>query len=169
MASLLNNLQTAFLGLKQLEWLYLRGEMFHPSYFITPPPKVKTLKIKCVVSVAWWRRFANAELKGVKELIIYNSKVETASWMSELDKDDYEIEQDDDEYGMTYAATPKEFDLGSVKVEGLREFWLQGGFRPRDLGECIAKAAKGGISILGDLFAVPEGEVLRGQREGLGS
>ncbi|KAF3284919.1 hypothetical protein TWF970_011194 [Orbilia oligospora] len=169
MASLLNNLQTAFLGLKQLEWLYLRGEMFHPSYFITPPPKVKTLKIKCVVSVAWWRRFANAELKGVKELIIYNSKVETASWMSELDKDDYEIEQDDDEYGMTYAATPKEFDLGSVKVEGLREFWLQGGFRPRDLGECIAKAAKGGISILGDLSAVPEGEVLRGQREGLGS
>ncbi|RVD82329.1 uncharacterized protein DFL_006757 [Arthrobotrys flagrans] len=166
MASVLNNLQTAFLGLKQLEWLYLRGEMFHPSWFITPPQNVKTLKIKCVVSVAWWRRFANAELKGVKDLIIYNSKAEMDSWMSETDKDDYYMEPDDDEFGMAYATTPKEFDLGSVKVEGLREFWLQGGFRPQDLGECIAKAAKGDITILGDLFAVPVGEVLRGQQEG---
>ncbi|KAK6345501.1 hypothetical protein TWF718_007416 [Orbilia javanica] len=167
MAPLLNSLQAAFLGLRQLEWLYLRGQMFHPSFFVTPPQNVRYLKIKCVVSVAWWRRFANAELKGVKELVIYNSRAEMTGWMGDLDKEDYEIEPDGD-YGMVYASA-KEFDLGSVKVEGLREFWLQGGFRPRDLGECIAKAAKGGIRILGDLFTVPEGEVLRGQQDEVGS
>ncbi|KAK6528307.1 hypothetical protein TWF281_009551 [Arthrobotrys megalospora] len=155
MASILNKLQDAFFGLKQLEWLYLHGEIFHPSFFITPPPNVTTLKIKCVVSVAWWRRFANAELKGVKELIIYNTASELISWMGEQDKDDYEIVHDD-EFGLPYYSTPKEFDLGSVKVEGLREFWLQGGFRPRDLGECIARAAKNEIAILGDLFEVPQ-------------
>ncbi|KAK6360322.1 hypothetical protein TWF730_006468 [Orbilia blumenaviensis] len=162
MALMLNSLQRAFLGLTQLEWLYLRGEMFHPSFFITPPPKVKTLKIKCVVSVAWWRRFADAELKSVRDLVIYNSKAEMISWMNDQDRDDYEIEQHEDDFE-TYppTAVPKEFELGSVKVEGLRQFWLQGGFRPRDLGECIAQATKGEISILGDLFDVPEGEIVR--------
>ncbi|KAK6504819.1 hypothetical protein TWF481_006756 [Arthrobotrys musiformis] len=163
-ASLLNNLQTAFSSLKQLEWLYLRGEMFHPSFFITPPPKVRVLKIKCVVSVAWWRRFANAELKGVSELVIYNSSVSTASWMGDTDQDDYFIEQyDDDGFEGLYGAVPKPFDLGSVRVEGLRQFWLQGGFRPRDLGECIANASKVGTRILGDLLPGPEAEVLRAQ------
>ncbi|KAF3911528.1 hypothetical protein ABW20_dc0108787 [Dactylellina cionopaga] len=145
LAHLLNKLQTAFTGLKRLNWLYLRGEIFHPSFFIAPPENVRDLKIKCIVSVAWWRRFAACPLTGVRDLTIYNRPVERGGWMSGKDEDDYDA-MGDEVTGLWWLPLP--FDVNEVKVEGLRTLWVQGGFTPGDFVECIVKQCRGPIEVV---------------------
>ncbi|EPS45019.1 hypothetical protein H072_994 [Dactylellina haptotyla CBS 200.50] len=147
MAAHLTKLQTAFTNLRKLEWLYLRGLLFHPSFFVVPPTNVRILKVKCIVSVAWWRKFAECPLIGVKEFTVYNRPVERGSWMSPSDQDDYELQEEIDEDGNGWGM-PFPFNIGEVMVEGLKEIWAQGGFMPADLIACIVKKNRGGLRIL---------------------
>ncbi|KAF3933397.1 hypothetical protein ABW19_dt0207098 [Dactylella cylindrospora] len=141
LGTLLNNLQAAFTSLRKLRWLFLRGPLFHPSFFVTPPENVRFLKISCDVSVSWWRRFAKCQFRNVEDLRIVHHFAIRGSWMGPEDEDDYKAVDDGDMSRLW--GDPFPFELGDVAVEGLKRFWMEGVMGPEDLVSLVLKKNKG--------------------------
>ncbi|KAF3905827.1 hypothetical protein AA313_de0206340 [Arthrobotrys entomopaga] len=135
MAPLLNPLQSAISRLRTLEWLYLRGLIFHPSFFLTPPKNVRKFQMKCSVSKSWWMKFAKSPLIGVREFTVWNRRMVM------------ETQPDGGEYGSLWGNDVLDqfydFPVGEVAVEGLKRFWVQEGYVPLDLIECIERKNRG--------------------------
>ncbi|KAF3158078.1 hypothetical protein TWF751_001821 [Orbilia oligospora] len=113
----LSQLQDAITNLKQLNTLELALMLFHPSFFIVPPQNVKRLHLTPIVSVAWWRQFAQCLLPNVEKLVIYPHHMrrkymgEAATWWSNTDPEANQADPGD-----------FVFKLHNLAVESLRIF-----------------------------------------------
>ncbi|KAJ6260253.1 hypothetical protein Dda_4477 [Drechslerella dactyloides] len=141
LAPLLKKLQYAFLNLRKLTWLALCGEIFHPSFFVIPPRNVRVVKIRCDVSVAWWRRFARCPFPAVEEMLLLHRPVLRGGWMDASDEMHYKpVVQTHciGDYGAPYA-----FAVGDVGISTLKRFFTDGECAPADLLRCIVRKNKG--------------------------
>ncbi|KAK6535357.1 hypothetical protein TWF694_001819 [Orbilia ellipsospora] len=147
MAPGLKPLQSAFSKLRKLEWLYLEGMIFHQSFFLTPPENTRELKVNCNISISWWKKFAKSPLVGLRKFTVFNSLLPTQPLPGQSSDDDYDSLEEIDHL-LRIRDRFCEFKLGEVAVEGLKEVWVQTGFVPSDLIECIQKKSRGGVRII---------------------
>ncbi|KAF3218279.1 hypothetical protein TWF106_007641 [Orbilia oligospora] len=113
----LEDLQNAITNLKYLKCLTVSGLIFHPSFFLTPPESVTILGLRQIVSISWWRKFAQCPLVNVTELKMKASYLGTrlngdpSGWLGEDDKEVNEAR--DKNY---------KFFLGGLAMQNLRKF-----------------------------------------------
>ncbi|EGX50981.1 hypothetical protein AOL_s00054g717 [Orbilia oligospora ATCC 24927] len=113
----LEDLQNAVTNLKYLKCLKVLGLIFHPSFFLIPPDSVTKLGLTQIVSISWWRKFAQCPLVNVTELKMKASYLgartsrEPSRWLGEDDKEANEAK--DKNY---------KFFLGGLAMQNLRKF-----------------------------------------------
>ncbi|KAK6520572.1 hypothetical protein TWF506_000825 [Arthrobotrys conoides] len=152
----LQNLQTAFDGLKRLRQLTIGSDeystgsaiFFHPSFFVAPPENCKVLQYGSTVSIGWWRKFAAHPLTKVEDLTLCLSPMTLLSrrWI-DAKEDEEALEPDLSSQGQTDRKT--KLYIGDVAVRGLKVFTVGTAYyenlvaNPRDLEACIYRRNKG--------------------------
>ncbi|KAK6523786.1 hypothetical protein TWF281_001758 [Arthrobotrys megalospora] len=69
-AESLGNIQNTLNKLHNLVKLRIGGEFFHRSFFLIPPPNLRTLKLECKVTPRWWVEFSKCPLPKVEHLVL---------------------------------------------------------------------------------------------------
>ncbi|KAK6524408.1 hypothetical protein TWF281_011316 [Arthrobotrys megalospora] len=145
--------QTAITNLQYLKTLKLYTYIFHPSFFLIPPPSVRKLVYSGDLSPSWWRQFAACpHLNNVEYLKFYTPEdseyFDMGAYLGE-DEEDCDI---------------NEIILGDVAITGLKKFVMYRGtpstdndyvpktnskapkrpptYLPKDLKECILRNNK---------------------------
>ncbi|KAK6532783.1 hypothetical protein TWF281_006959 [Arthrobotrys megalospora] len=127
----LAKVQKAFLNLRKLREMYINGYIFHPFFFLVPPPSVKKLIIGRDMMPAWWQAFATCPLTDLQVLTIQTWKYYDFPTVHAVDT-------------ISRRRRRLKFSLGDVAVCTLKRFSVSsGGFWPADLDECIMRRNPG--------------------------
>ncbi|KAK6529808.1 hypothetical protein TWF281_008967 [Arthrobotrys megalospora] len=69
----LAKLQAVFDKIDSLRELVLDIPFFHPSFFLTPPGRLRTLRIQYAATNEWWEKFSKCAMPSVENLEVYGS------------------------------------------------------------------------------------------------
>ncbi|KAK6518303.1 hypothetical protein TWF506_005463 [Arthrobotrys conoides] len=120
----LQNLQDAFSSLRYLWNLKIDGYIFHPSFFLVPPPSIRRLEVLGCVSSVWWRSFATCPLLGLEAVFLRTCQDwEELRGFADLDQE----------------PAFKDIRLGGVAVRSLRKAFVVLYNNPPDVIQCLVQ------------------------------